>query len=49
MRTMYLRKLRNDSRGLLDYQVQLDTGSSDLWVKGPSSPLPNSQQTVSVD
>lgn len=28
-----------------DYQVQLDTGSSDLWVKGPSSPLPGAQVT----
>ena len=30
----------------LDYRVQLDTGSSDLWIKGASSPLPNSSQTV---
>ncbi|KAI0092630.1 aspartic peptidase domain-containing protein [Irpex rosettiformis] len=29
----------------LDYLLQLDTGSSDLWVKGPSSPLPNAQST----
>ncbi|GJE84392.1 A1 family peptidase [Phanerochaete sordida] len=28
-----------------DYQVQLDTGSSDLWVKGPTSPLPGAQTT----
>ncbi|KAJ3525367.1 hypothetical protein NM688_g8411 [Phlebia brevispora] len=31
--------------GGADYPVQLDTGSSDLWVKGPTSPLPNSNQT----
>lgn len=24
----------------------MDTGSSDLWIKGSSSPLPDSQQTV---
>ena len=30
-----------------DYPVQLDTGSSDLWVKGDTHPLPGSQQTVS--
>ena len=29
-----------------EYTVQLDTGSSDLWVKGDSSPLPNTNQTV---
>ncbi|KAH9947244.1 aspartic peptidase domain-containing protein [Amylocystis lapponica] len=27
------------------YPVQLDTGSSDLWVHGPSSPVPNSKPT----
>ncbi|KAI0921265.1 hypothetical protein AcW2_006291 [Taiwanofungus camphoratus] len=27
------------------YPVQLDTGSSDLWVKGPSDPLPGTNQT----
>ncbi|KAJ3801631.1 acid protease [Lentinula aff. detonsa] len=27
------------------YPIQLDTGSSDLWIKGTSSPLPNSTQT----
>lgn len=31
----------------LDYPLQLDTGSSDLWVKGSSSPLPNVQSSVS--
>ncbi|KAI0747432.1 aspartic peptidase domain-containing protein [Irpex lacteus] len=29
----------------LDYPLQLDTGSSDLWVKGSSSPLPNVQSS----
>ncbi|KAG6919436.1 hypothetical protein DXG01_006319 [Tephrocybe rancida] len=28
-----------------DYVVQLDTGSSDLWLKGPTTPLPNATQT----
>lgn len=28
------------------YPVQLDTGSSDLWIKGSSSPLPDTKQTV---
>jgi saccharopepsin len=28
-----------------DHPVQLDTGSSDLWIKGESSPLPNTEQT----
>lgn len=27
------------------YTVQLDTGSSDLWLKGPTTPLPNSHPT----
>ncbi|RDB22850.1 Aspartic protease [Hypsizygus marmoreus] len=31
--------------GGTDYPVQLDTGSSDLWIKGNTSPLPNSKQT----
>lgn len=31
--------------GGIEYPVQLDTGSSDLWIKGSSSPLPNSTQT----
>ncbi|KIK68172.1 hypothetical protein GYMLUDRAFT_37012 [Collybiopsis luxurians FD-317 M1] len=31
--------------GGVEYPVQLDTGSSDLWIKGSSSPLPNSNQT----
>ncbi|KAI0322444.1 acid protease [Amylostereum chailletii] len=28
-----------------EYLVQLDTGSSDLWIKGASSSLPNTNQT----
>ncbi|KAF9651169.1 acid protease [Thelephora ganbajun] len=28
-----------------EYPVQLDTGSSDLWVKGPVSPLPDTLPT----
>ncbi|KAJ3914088.1 acid protease [Lentinula edodes] len=31
--------------GGVEYPIQLDTGSSDLWIKGTSSPLPNSSQT----
>jgi saccharopepsin len=31
--------------GGVEYPVQLDTGSSDLWIKSSSSPLPNSNQT----
>ncbi|KAF9075826.1 aspartic peptidase domain-containing protein [Rhodocollybia butyracea] len=30
------------------YPIQLDTGSSDLWVKGPSFPLPNTTQTTTA-
>lgn len=37
--------LTNVSIGGSAYPVQLDTGSSDLWVKGPQSPLPNTNQT----
>lgn len=29
----------------VEYTNQLDTGSSDLWIKGSSSPLPNTQQS----
>ena len=31
-----------------DYVVQLDTGSSDLWIKGDTYPLPNSDISVRV-
>ncbi|KAK7695439.1 hypothetical protein QCA50_000075 [Cerrena zonata] len=33
--------LANITVGGTEYPVQLDTGSSDLWIKGPTSPLPN--------
>ncbi|KAI0278841.1 acid protease [Russula aff. rugulosa BPL654] len=35
----------NLTLGGVDYHLQLDTGSSDLWIKGQNSPLPNSNQT----
>jgi saccharopepsin len=35
----------NLTLGGVDYRLQVDTGSSDLWIKGQSSPLPNSNQT----
>ncbi|KAH9999943.1 aspartic peptidase domain-containing protein [Russula vinacea] len=35
----------NLTLGGVDYHLQVDTGSSDLWIKGQSSPLPNSNQT----
>ncbi|TFY72990.1 hypothetical protein EVG20_g34 [Dentipellis fragilis] len=37
--------IANITLGGNDYRVQLDTGSSDLWIKGQTSPLPNSNQT----
>ncbi|KAF8272058.1 aspartic peptidase domain-containing protein [Lactarius quietus] len=37
--------LTNITLGSVNYSVQLDTGSSDLWIKGSTSPLPNSNQT----
>uniref|UniRef100_A0A0W0FJQ2 Peptidase A1 domain-containing protein n=1 Tax=Moniliophthora roreri TaxID=221103 RepID=A0A0W0FJQ2_MONRR len=37
--------MANISVGGNDYMVQLDTGSSDLWLKGNTFPLPNSSQT----
>ncbi|KAG6814176.1 hypothetical protein H0H92_000852 [Tricholoma furcatifolium] len=30
------------------YTVQLDTGSSDLWIKGATTPIPNSTQTATT-
>lgn len=37
--------LANITVGSSSYDVQLDTGSSDLWIKGPSSPLPGANVT----
>lgn len=37
--------LANITMGGHDYPVQLDTGSSDLWLKGPQFPLPNAKPT----
>jgi hypothetical protein len=37
--------ITNITLGGLNYSVQLDTGSSDLWIKGSTAPLPNSNQT----
>ncbi|KAH9846972.1 acid protease [Lenzites betulinus] len=37
--------IANVTVGGTEYPLQLDTGSSDLWVKGKSSPLPNTSQT----
>lgn len=31
--------------GGTEYPVQLDTGSSDLWIKGAQTPIPNSKPT----
>lgn len=41
-----LDKLATQSEGVTEYLVQLDTGSSDLWVKGSSFPISNSTTTV---
>ncbi|KDQ28961.1 hypothetical protein PLEOSDRAFT_1112018 [Pleurotus ostreatus PC15] len=38
--------MANVTVGGRDYPIQLDTGSSDLWIKGPSSPLPNAEVTT---
>ncbi|KAM5532274.1 hypothetical protein V8D89_014032 [Ganoderma adspersum] len=38
--------IANVTVGGTEYPLQLDTGSSDLWVKGASSPLPNTNQTA---
>jgi len=37
--------IANISVGGHSYPVQLDTGSADLWIKGPTFPLPNTTQT----
>ncbi|KAL5487670.1 hypothetical protein ACEPAI_5778 [Sanghuangporus weigelae] len=38
--------MANITVGGTEYIVQLDTGSSDLWIKGDSSPLPNVSSTT---
>ncbi|KAI0352889.1 acid protease [Trametes cingulata] len=38
--------IANVTVGGTEYPLQLDTGSSDLWVKGASSPLPHTNQTA---
>ncbi|KDQ64498.1 hypothetical protein JAAARDRAFT_28127 [Jaapia argillacea MUCL 33604] len=38
--------IANVSVGGNQYSVQLDTGSSDLWIQGPVIPLPNTNQTT---
>jgi hypothetical protein len=40
--------LSNITIGGTPYVVQLDTGSSDLWVKGDPSPLPNTNETLTT-
>ncbi|KAK7061718.1 acid protease [Favolaschia claudopus] len=40
--------MANITVGGNDYTVQLDTGSSDIWIKGATSPLPNVQDTYSI-
>ncbi|KAJ7638809.1 aspartic peptidase domain-containing protein [Roridomyces roridus] len=37
--------IANVTVGGTEYPVQLDTGSSDVWIKGASSPLPNCTDT----
>ncbi|EGN93043.1 hypothetical protein SERLA73DRAFT_64735, partial [Serpula lacrymans var. lacrymans S7.3] len=37
--------IANVTLGGIAYPVQLDTGSSDLWIQGPSTPLPNANDT----
>ncbi|KAI0719487.1 aspartic peptidase domain-containing protein [Cerioporus squamosus] len=38
--------IANVTVGGSEYPLQLDTGSSDLWVKGDTSPLPNANSTA---
>ncbi|KAJ7904511.1 aspartic peptidase domain-containing protein [Mycena olivaceomarginata] len=40
--------MANISVGGIGYPVQLDTGSSDIWIKGASSPLPNVSDTTTT-
>ncbi|KAF5321097.1 hypothetical protein D9619_000938 [Psilocybe cf. subviscida] len=37
--------IANITVGGVEYPVQLDTGSSDLWIKGASYPIPGSTET----
>ncbi|KAH9482643.1 putative aspartic-type endopeptidase CTSD [Psilocybe cubensis] len=37
--------IANITVGGVEYPVQLDTGSSDLFIKGPTHPIPNLKQT----
>jgi hypothetical protein len=40
--------MANVTVGGTSYTVQLDTGSSDVWIKGASSPLPNVSDTTAT-
>ncbi|PCH41241.1 acid protease [Wolfiporia cocos MD-104 SS10] len=40
--------IANVTIGGIEYPVQVDTGSSDLWVKGSSHPIPNVKQETSI-
>lgn len=40
--------LANVTLANTSYTVQLDTGSSDLWIKGATSPIPNTDQSTST-
>ncbi|KAJ7498927.1 aspartic peptidase domain-containing protein [Mycena latifolia] len=40
--------MANFTVGNTVYPVQLDTGSSDVWIKGASSPLPNCTDTTTT-
>ncbi|KAJ7682806.1 aspartic peptidase domain-containing protein [Mycena polygramma] len=40
--------MANITVGGTAYTVQLDTGSSDVWIKGASSPLPNVSDTTTT-
>ncbi|KAI9513331.1 acid protease [Russula earlei] len=40
--------IANITLGGVDYHLQLDSGSSDLWVKSNVSPLPNSNPTYGI-
>ena len=48
LNSMFASRAHAHARAPSEYPLQLDTGSSDLWVKGDTSPLPNTNQTVSV-